>query len=84
MSELPQFAYHCTTPRKLSRYEATGCILSPVFFWPSEAIAHAWAKAKQRTVVLKFSWPKSWFPLPHPRHAYWTNNNVDAWEKLGG
>ena len=76
---LSPIVYHVTTPKKLARIIATGCILSPVFFWPTEEIARDWGKRKQRTVILSFKRPGKWYPLPAPRHAYWTSSLVHEW-----
>lgn len=36
--------YHCTTPKKLERYKATGCILPPVRGWKYLNSAKQWGK----------------------------------------
>lgn len=77
--------YHVTTPKKLQRYESTGCILPPVRFWQYEASARAWARKTGRTVVLRIQATET-YPLPdhQPRgHARWTPEHVRAWVCLG-
>jgi hypothetical protein len=74
--------YHCTTPKKLARYKATGCILAPVRGWIVLESAKAWCKQTGRTIILKFEVSES-HPLPDhkPRgHAYWTPELVRNWE----
>ena len=74
--------YHATTPAKLARYEATGCILSPVRFWLNERCARAWAERVGRTVIVAFERPDAAYPLPDhkPRGmAWWTPDHVRAW-----
>ena len=75
--------YHVTTPAKLARYQATGCILAPVRFWLYRASAEAWAEKTQRSVVLQIE-PTEAYPLPdhQPRgHAWWTPWNVRNWKE---
>lgn len=73
--------YHCTTPAKLARYQATGCILSPVRFWPSEDTARKWMTRTGRTVLLRIPVSRSW-PLPDHKPARWTDDLVRTWEVL--
>ena len=73
--------YHVTTPKKLARYEATGCILPPVRFWAFRASAEAWSVKTQRSVVLAIEVDTA-YPLPdhQPRgHAWWTPQLVREW-----
>ncbi len=72
--------YHVTTVRKLAQYEATGCILPPVRFWPSWYTAHRWAKRTGRTVILEIPFTQS-YPLPDHRPAQWTPEVVRTWER---
>jgi len=74
--------YHATTPKKLSRYKLTGCILPPVRFWIFENSAKEWAKKVGRDIILQFETDVA-YPLPDhkPRwHAYWTPNSVWSWK----
>lgn len=73
--------YHVTTPRKVARYEATGCILPPVRFWPDLWPAQRWARRTGRTVILKIE-TKTSHPLPDHRPARWTPEMVREWETL--
>lgn len=77
--------YHATTPRKLARYEATGCILPPVRFWRSAATAQRWAERTKRSVVLAIEVPEPAYPLPDhqpPGMAWWTPGYVRRWTLL--
>ena len=75
--------WHATTPRKYARYQATGCILSPVRFWLSEGTARRWMERVQgRTVLLRFE-VRTAYPLPDHRPrgmAWWTPDHVRDWE----
>ena len=73
--------YHVTTPKKLERYKATGCILPPVRFWLFRNSAEAWAKKTGRTVILEIP-VKVAYPLPDHKptgHAAWTPEMVRKW-----
>lgn len=78
--------YHVTTPKKLARYEATGCILEPVRFWVVWDSARAWAERTGRSVILQIEVPPGLaYPLPDhkPRgHAWWTDQIIRRWEKV--
>jgi hypothetical protein len=66
--------FHCTTPKKLQRYKATGGILPPVRFWIFENSARQWMAKTQRSILLKID-VKEAYPLPDHKpngHAYWT------------
>lgn len=76
--------YHCTTKRKLDRYKATGCILSPVRGWRYMDSARTWGKRTGRDIILKIEVGVAW-PLPdhYPRyHAYWADENIKEWEEV--
>ncbi len=76
--------FHVTTPAKIERYEATGCILSPVRFWRFENSARAWAKKTGRSVILKIEVTEA-YPMPDhaPKgHAWWSPEYVRNYEKL--
>ena len=75
------FGYHCTTKKKLSRYEITGCILPPVRFWPNEYSAHKWLKKTGRDVLLKIEVGES-YPLPDHKPARWSGECVRSWEAI--
>ena len=72
--------YHATTPSKLARYEATGCILAPVWYWPFRAQAEKWAKEKHRGVLLEIEVGAN-HPLPR-RRCRWSSENVRTWMVL--
>lgn len=77
--------YHCTTPKKLHRYEATGAILPPVRYWLSEGAAREWLRKTGRTVLLAFERPDTSYPLPDHRPrgmAHWSPCMVREWEEL--
>lgn len=80
-----EMVYHATTPAKLTRYCATGCILAPVRYWLSEKCAAAWALRVRRTVILAFQRPSTSYPLPDhkPRMmAHWTPDNIRIWTQV--
>ena len=71
-------AYHVTTPKKLERYKATGCILPPVRFWSTRHSAERWAKRTGRSVIVEFEAPPETHPLPIKGGAYWSPRMVWA------
>jgi len=73
--------YHVTTPRKVARYHATGAILPPVRFWPSEATARRWSKRTGRHLVLQIEVMTS-YPLPDHRPARWSPDLVRRWKQV--
>jgi len=74
-----EHGFHCTTPKKLKRYEQTRCILPPVRFWPNKFTARRWMKRTGRSILLEISVSHSW-PLPSPKPARWTDDLVRSWE----
>jgi hypothetical protein len=67
--------YHCATPKKLARYQATGAILPPVRFWRTEATARAWMQRTGRPMLLEIEVPHA-YPMPDHRPrmmAWWTD-----------
>ena len=76
--------YHCTTPKKLARYAATGGILPPVRFWRSEGTARDWMSKTSRSVLLKIE-VETGYPLPDhkPRGmAWWSPEVVRGYLKM--
>lgn len=73
--------YHVTTPRKLARYKATGCILPPVRFWPTVETAARWARRTGRPLILEIACEVS-YPLPDHRPARWTPEMVRSWQEI--
>jgi hypothetical protein len=74
--------YHVTTPGKVARYIATGCILPPVRFWAFERSARNWMSRTKRSVVLEIEVDTA-YPLPDhqpPGHAYWSPEMVRSWK----
>lgn len=74
--------YHCTTPKKLARYVATGAILPPVRFWLYRNSAEAWAEKTRRSIILAIN-PRARYPLPDHKpsgHAWWSDDPVREWE----
>jgi hypothetical protein len=71
--------YHVTTLKKLSKYEASRCILPPVRFFPSLLTAERWAKRTGREIILSFEYDSSW-PLPDHKPARWTDEVVRSWK----
>ena len=74
--------FHCTTPRKLKRYEQTGAILPVIRFWTTEYSARKWMKKTGRTILLSFDKPTRCFPLPIKGGAAWTDGIVRFWDQL--
>lgn len=78
--------WHCTTPKKLARYQSTGGILPPVRGWAFEASARAWCKRTGRTIVLRIEVEDAKaHPLPdhQPRgHGFWADQIVRTWEAV--
>ena len=75
--------YHVTTEKKLARYQASGCILPPVRFWPNELTARRWMSRTGRTVLVSFERPEVAYPLPDHRPALWTPEIVREYEECG-
>ena len=75
--------YHCTTPKKIARYKATGGILPPVRFWPNEYTAQRWRRKTGRPVILKIEVNRSW-PMPDHRPARWTDEMIRDWKPAEG
>ena len=76
--------YHCTTEKKLKRYKATGCILSPVRGWIYLNSAKEWCKKTGRNIILEIDAEKS-YPLPDHRplgHAHWVDENIRQYKVL--
>lgn len=76
------YVYHVTTAKKVARYEATGCILAPVRFWPGLFTAERWARRTGREIILRFPRPTTSYPLPDHRPAEWTPEMVRSWEVI--
>lgn len=72
--------FHCTTPKKLNRYNITGAILPPVRGWTTEYSARKWMKKVGRTILLVFNKPDRLYPLPIKGGAVWTDCLVNEWE----
>lgn len=73
--------YHVTTVKKLQKYQATGGILPPVRFWPTEYTARKWAQKTCRDVILKIECGVS-YPLPDHKPARWTDEIVRTYGEL--
>lgn len=76
--------YHCTTTKKLRRYEESGAIFPPVRFWLFRDSAEQWAKKTRRDVVLEIEVGEH-YPLPdhQPRgHAHWSPEYVRNWQAV--
>ena len=83
VTDAPTVGWHCTTARKLARYEATGAILPPVRFWRWERRAREWAREKQRLVLLRIVVPDPAYPMTDhqpPGAAWWTPSLVRSWD----
>lgn len=47
--------YHCTTPKKLRRYQNSGRIIHPVRGFTTQEAAREWCRKTGRTIVLKIA-----------------------------
>jgi len=74
--------FHCTTTKKLDRYEKTGAILPAVRFWSTKFSAIKWMKKTGRNVLLSFEKPVNSYPLPIKGGAYWSDDLVRFWDIL--
>jgi len=75
--------YHATSPTKLARYRATGCILPPVRFWITREAAEDFMRRTHRSVLLRFPTPDPCYPLDgHSKRAAWTTSMVREWEQV--
>lgn len=74
--------FHCTTPKKVSRYQASGNkILAPVRGFSNRDSADWWAARTGRTIVLEIDVPDQFtHPLPDHRtpygRAYWCERDI--------
>jgi len=78
----PIILYHCTTDKKLQRYQTTGGILSPVRGWIFENSAREWCRKTGRNIILKIE-VETVYPLPDHKpigHSYWSPDFVRKWE----
>lgn len=77
--------YHVTTPAKVKKYHASGCIHSPVRGFDTPMAAMAWAIRTGRTVILKVEADK---PYKLPDHhnefgtAWWNDGDISSWKKF--
>ena len=79
----PEVGYHVTTDRKVARYVATGAIIAPVRFWPSEEQAAKWAEKTGRGVILRLDLRgKISHPIPDHKPARFTPDDVSSWEVI--
>lgn len=72
----PRYGYHCTTAKKLQRYQASGRILAPVRFWPNADLAGRWCKRTGREIILKITLDSISYPLPDHKPALWCPSDV--------
>lgn len=78
---MKKIGFHVTTPRKIKRYEESGCILPPVRFWPNILTAKRWAKRVKRTEILAIYYEES-YPLPDHKPAHWTPDVIRHYTKV--
>lgn len=74
--------FHCITPKKLKKYQTTGCILPPVWFWTTEYSAKRWMQKVGRTILLTFEEPKRAYPLPIKGGAKWSPDIIRKYKRL--
>lgn len=74
--------FHCTTQKKLKKYQQTSAILPPVRFWTTEYSARKWMRKTGRDVLLSFDKPFHCFPLPIKGGSMWTDELVRNWNQL--
>ena len=80
----PRFGFHCTTQKKLDRYQSSGRIIAPVRFWPNERTARKWSKRTGRNLVLRIRLEDISYPLPDHKPAMWCPRDVVSFELVGG
>lgn len=76
----PRYGWHCTTARKLARYQASGRILAPVRFWPNRETAERWARRTGRELIIKIRLDGPSYPLPDHKPARWCPADVLEFE----
>ncbi len=86
MTEFPKRTmtlYHVTTPRKLTRYQHTGCILAPVRGFNTVEAAREWARLTGRTVILT-AVGSDCHKLPDHHNQYgtawWCDSDIHGWD----
>ena len=77
--------YHCTTPKKLGRYKASGRILPPVRGFTTPEAAQEWCRKTGRSLVLEVT-GQDCHKLPdhHNKYgeAWWIDHDVIEWRTL--
>lgn len=71
--------YHCTTPKKIKRYETSGRIISPVRGFSTLLAAQKWCQLTGRTIILSFEANKVWkLPDHHNQYgtAWWNEGDI--------
>ena len=71
--------YHCTTPKKIDRYNISGRILQPVRGFSTKEAATKWCQLTGRTVILSFEAHNVWkLPDHHNRFgtAWWNEGDI--------
>ena len=79
MTQKNDIVFHCTTPKKLARYNQKHIILPPVRYWTTEFSALRWMRRTGRSILLVFEEPKQSYPLPMKGGAKWTDQMVRNW-----
>lgn len=75
--------YHCTTPKKIARCVASGCILSPVRGFSNINAAKEWCKHTGRTIILELE-GFDLHKLPDHNNqfgtAWWNDGDISKWK----
>ena len=73
---MPTRLYHCTTPRKLAQYHATGRILPPIRGFDTMDAAKEWGRIRKRSLIVEVTPSSPVYPLPDHHQseglAWWT------------
>lgn len=79
----PEKLYHCTTPKKVQRYNQNGSIIKPVRGFDTLQGALAWCTKTGRTVILEISgWNQEdihKLPDHHNKYAtaFWVDQDIN-------
>ena len=77
--------FHCTTPKKRSRYVSSRQIIKPVRGFATLEAARYWAKRIHRTIILKIESDRVHkMPDHHNRYgeAWWCDECICKWEEV--
>ena len=72
----PRYGWHCTTKKKMERYQSSGRIIAPVRFWPDRNTAERWAMHAGRELVIRIRLDHISYPLPDHKPAMFCPHDV--------